>query len=61
MADKNELRNMVLEAVNEAMATVRSDVVDAVKDIAAGDINDRIQRAIGESGLVAETSQQGML
>ena len=58
MADKNELRNMVLEAVNEAMATVRSEVVDAVTDIAAGDINDHIQRAIGESGLVAETSQE---
>ena len=46
MADKNELRNMVLEAVNEAMATVRSEVVDAVKDIAAGNVNDRIQRTI---------------
>ena len=49
---------MALEAVNEAMATVRSEVVDAVNDIATGDINARIQRAIGESGQVAKTSQE---
>ena len=45
MADTSELRNMVLEAVNQAMATVRTEAIDAVKDIASGDLNAHIFNA----------------
>ena len=56
MADSSAIKTMVLNAVGEAMSTVRQEVIEAVKEIAGGDLNTRIKRAIDETSLVAETS-----
>ena len=40
------------------MSTVRQELIEGVKEIAGGDLNTRIKRAIDETSLVAETSQQ---
>ena len=60
MADSSAIKTMVLNAVGEAMSTVRQEVIEAVKEIAGGDLNTRIKRAIDETSLVAETSQHAV-
>ena len=46
MADSSAIKTMVLNAVGEAMSTVRQEVIEAVKEIADGDLNTRIKKAL---------------